>query len=63
VALGKLLPDVVSALSKLEFGTGSQVNIPIAVLIWLIFAGLRGWYERGGRARDFRNYSILATAR
>jgi ACR3 family arsenite transporter len=36
VALGKLLPDVISTLSKLEFGQGSQVNIPIAVLIWLM---------------------------
>jgi ACR3 family arsenite transporter len=36
VALGKLLPGTVAALSKLEFGQGSQVNIPIAVLIWLM---------------------------
>jgi len=36
VALGKLLPDFTAALSKLEFGQGSQVNIPIAVLIWLM---------------------------
>jgi ACR3 family arsenite transporter len=36
VALGKLLPDFVAALSKLEFGQGSQVNVPIAVLIWLM---------------------------
>ena len=36
VALGKLLPGVIAALSRLEFGQGSQVNIPIAVLIWLM---------------------------
>jgi ACR3 family arsenite transporter len=36
VGLGKLLPDFISGLSKLEFGQGSQVNIPIAVLIWLM---------------------------
>jgi ACR3 family arsenite transporter len=36
VALGKLLPDFIAALSKLEFGQGSQVNVPIAVLIWLM---------------------------
>jgi hypothetical protein len=36
VALGKLLPDFVASLSQLEFGRGSQVNIPIAVLIWLM---------------------------
>ena len=36
VALGKLLPGVVDALSKLEFVEGSQVNVPIAILIWLM---------------------------
>lgn len=36
VGLGKLLPGPVLTLSKLEFGEGSQVNIPIAVLIWLM---------------------------
>ena len=36
VALGKLLPGATAALSRLEFGSGSQVNIPIAVLIWLM---------------------------
>jgi ACR3 family arsenite transporter len=36
VVLGKLLPSAISALSKLEFGQGSQVNVPIAVLIWLM---------------------------
>jgi ACR3 family arsenite transporter len=36
VALGKLLPGLVAGLSKLEFGEGSQVNVPIAVLIWLM---------------------------
>src|ERR1017187_3547966 len=28
VAFGKALPDVTAALSKLEFGRGSQVNVP-----------------------------------
>jgi arsenite transporter len=36
VALGKLAPGFTTSLSKLEFGSGSQVNIPIAVLIWLM---------------------------
>ncbi len=36
VALGQLLPEAVSALSRLEFGAGSQVNVPIAILIWLM---------------------------
>ena len=38
VAVGKLLPGVTSTLSKLEFGQGSQVNVPIAVLIWLMIS-------------------------
>ena len=36
ILLGKLAPALTSTLSKLEFGQGSQVNIPIAVLIWLM---------------------------
>lgn len=36
VAVGKLLPGATTSLSKLEFGAGSQVNVPIAVLIWLM---------------------------
>jgi ACR3 family arsenite transporter len=36
VALGKLLPGAVDALRRMEFGGGSQINIPIAVLIWLM---------------------------
>ncbi len=34
--LGKSLPGVTDALRKLEFGEGSQINLPIAVLIWLM---------------------------
>jgi len=36
VLLGKLLPGLVSAVRRLEFGAGSQINLPIAVLIWLM---------------------------
>ena len=36
VALGKLLPALVATLSRLEFVGGSQVNGPIAILIWLM---------------------------
>jgi len=36
VTLGKLFPGATAALSKLEFGSGSQVNIPISVLLWLM---------------------------
>lgn len=36
VVAGKLAPAAVHALQQLEFGTGSQINIPIAILIWLM---------------------------
>lgn len=36
IALGKVLPGLTDALRRLEFGGGSQINIPIAVLIWLM---------------------------
>ncbi|HEX3067293.1 MAG TPA: ACR3 family arsenite efflux transporter [Thermoanaerobaculia bacterium] len=36
VILGRLLPGSVRALQRMEFGTGSQINIPIAILIWLM---------------------------
>ncbi len=36
VLVGKVLPDSIDQLRRLEFGAGSQINIPIAVLIWLM---------------------------
>ena len=36
VAFGKLRAAIHGMLSKLEFVQGSQVNVPIAVLIWLM---------------------------
>ena len=36
IAVGKLLPGFVGLLRDLEFGEGSHINIPIAVLIWLM---------------------------
>ncbi len=36
VALGLSLPGLTDLLRRLEFGAGSQINIPIAVLIWLM---------------------------
>ncbi|HEX2999726.1 MAG TPA: ACR3 family arsenite efflux transporter, partial [Armatimonadota bacterium] len=36
VAMGKLFPGLTDVLSGMEFGEGSQVNVPIAVLIWLM---------------------------
>jgi len=36
LAFGKVLPDLTATLSKWEFGKGSQVNVPIGVLLWLM---------------------------
>lgn len=36
VALGQTAPGIISTLRRLEFGDGSHVNLPIAVLIWLM---------------------------
>jgi ACR3 family arsenite transporter len=55
VGLGQLLPGLTATLSGWEFGHASHVNIPIAVLIWLMiypmmlkidFGGLRGVAQR-----------------
>lgn len=36
IAIGKILPQAVEALRGMEFGGGSQINIPIAILLWLM---------------------------
>ncbi|MDH3456603.1 MAG: arsenical-resistance protein, partial [Gemmatimonadota bacterium] len=36
VAVGRAFPEVVAAFRGLEFGEGSHINVPIAVLIWLM---------------------------
>src|ERR1035438_1923599 len=36
IGLGKLVPGAVTRLRGIEFGKGSQINAPIAVLIWLM---------------------------
>lgn len=36
IILGKLAPALIQAIRGLEFGRGSQINVPIAVLIWLM---------------------------
>lgn len=55
IAVGKLFPDLTRALGQLEFGRGSHVNVPIAVLIWLMiypmmlkidFGGIKGVFAR-----------------
>jgi arsenite transporter len=55
IALGKLFPGSIRSLQQLEFGAGSQINVAIAVLIWLMiipmmmkvdFAAIRGVGKR-----------------
>ncbi len=55
VIIGKTTPDLAGHLRALEFGEGSQINIPIAVLIWLMiypmmlkidFASIKGVGKR-----------------
>jgi ACR3 family arsenite transporter len=55
VVIGKTWPDMVGAVRDLQFGEGSQINIPIAILIWLMiypmmlkidFASIRGVGKR-----------------
>ncbi len=36
VAAGHLFPGATDALRRLEFGEGSRINVPIAVLLWLM---------------------------
>jgi arsenite transporter len=36
VVAGKWLPGLTTSLSRMQFGQGSQVNIPIGVLLWLM---------------------------
>jgi len=52
---GRSFPAQTTALSRLEFGTGSHINIPIAILIWLMiypmmlrieFSGVAGVLRR-----------------
>jgi ACR3 family arsenite transporter len=55
LALGRLAPEFVAKISSWEFGEASHVNVPIAVLIWLMiypmmlkidFGGLRGVFRK-----------------
>ncbi len=55
VGVGTLFPGVTRALGQLEFGKDSHVNIPIAVLIWLMiypmmlkidFGGIKGVFAK-----------------
>ncbi|HXH40206.1 MAG TPA: arsenical-resistance protein, partial [Thermoanaerobaculia bacterium] len=51
VIAGKLLPASVRGLQQLEFGTGSHINIPMAVLIWLMIYPMMLKIDLGSIAR------------
>ncbi|MEI6971464.1 MAG: hypothetical protein WCL44_08080 [bacterium] len=36
VLIGKMAPGLIEAVRSLEFGHDSQINMPIAILIWLM---------------------------
>jgi len=36
ILLGKYLPEITDSLRKMEFGQNSHINLPIAILIWLM---------------------------
>ena len=36
IILGKTLLDLVQTFRSMEFGQGSHINLPIAILIWLM---------------------------
>ena len=55
VFLGKVFPGAITQLQSWEFGSGSHINIPIAILIWLMiypmmlkidFASIKGVGKR-----------------
>ena len=48
VTLGRLLPEITRQVSSLEFGKNSHVNIPIAVLIWLMIYPMMLKIDFGG---------------
>jgi arsenite transporter len=50
VAIGKLLPEFTALLSSWQFGEDSHVNIPIAVLIWLMIYPMMLKIDFGGLA-------------
>jgi ACR3 family arsenite transporter len=54
VILGKVAPGLTGLLRQAEFGSGSQINVPIALLIWLMIYPMMlkidfGWILRVGQ--------------
>jgi ACR3 family arsenite transporter len=61
VLLGKLAPSVTARLSEFQFGQDSHVNVPIAVLIWLMIYPMMlkvDFTALGGIARKPRGLAV-----
>jgi ACR3 family arsenite transporter len=61
VLLGRLLPGLTAALSRMQFGQGSQVNVPIGVLLWLMIYPMMlkvDFSAIGGIARKPRGLAV-----
>lgn len=54
LALGQLFPDLTARLAALEFGRGSHVNAPIAILIWLMIGPMMLRIDFGALAGVWR---------
>jgi ACR3 family arsenite transporter len=54
VTIGLTLPALTGILRAMEFGTGSQINIPIAILIWLMIYPMMLKIDLGSIARAGR---------
>jgi ACR3 family arsenite transporter len=50
IALGVMMPGLTKAISEWQFGRGSQVNVAIAVLIWLMIYPMMLKIDFGGLA-------------
>ncbi len=55
VVVGKAFPGLIAGLRGMEFGSGSQINIPIAVLIWLMIYPMMLKIDFASIARVGRN--------
>ena len=51
VVTGQAAPGLVEALRTLEFGHGSQINVLIAILIWLMIVPMMMKVERASLRR------------
>jgi len=61
IALGKLAPGFTAQLSQFQFGRDSHVNVPIAVLIWLMIYPMMlkvDFTALGGIARKPRGLAV-----